>query len=97
MPISLWVQILKGETHIPTCLSPGAQNLIRRILDPNPKTRINEAEIKADDWFKQDYTPAIPNDDEEDIISVDEPFSIKEVLENVKCISFLVLVLNTLI
>ncbi|XP_072959371.1 CBL-interacting protein kinase 1-like [Typha angustifolia] len=62
----LYQKIFKGDTRIPKWLSPGAQNLLRRILNPSPVTRINMAGIKADDWFKQDYTPVVPYDDDED-------------------------------
>ncbi|KAL3505549.1 hypothetical protein ACH5RR_030931 [Cinchona calisaya] len=62
----LYQKIFKGEAQIPKWLSPGAQHLINRILDPNPRTRISMADIKRDDWFKQDYSPAIPDDDDED-------------------------------
>lgn len=62
-------QILKGDVHIPKWLSAGAKNLIKRILDPNPHTRITMAQIKEDGWFKQDYTPVNP--DEEDLESDD--------------------------
>ncbi|XP_040990511.1 CBL-interacting serine/threonine-protein kinase 1-like isoform X2 [Juglans microcarpa x Juglans regia] len=74
----LYQKIFKGDTQIPTWLSPGAQNMIRRILDPNPLTRITTADIKADEWFKQGYSPANPDDDE-DIHIDDEAFSIHEV------------------
>ena len=54
--------------------------MIRRILDPDPNTRINVDEIKADNWFKQDYTPAIPYDDDEDDTKFnDVPVAVKEV------------------
>ncbi|XP_009392162.2 CBL-interacting protein kinase 1-like [Musa acuminata AAA Group] len=77
----LYQKILKGDVQIPKWLSPGARNLITRILDPNPHTRMNMAQIKEDKWFKQDYDPAKPEEDEEDISSDDEAFSIKEVAE----------------
>lgn len=76
----LYQKILKGSPQIPKWLSPGAQNLIRRILDPNPNNRITMAEIKDHEWFKQGYSPAIPADDEDDntcvddaVLTVDEP------------------------
>ncbi|XP_072974982.1 CBL-interacting protein kinase 1-like [Typha angustifolia] len=75
----LYLKILKGELQIPRWLSPGAQNIIKKILDPNPQTRINMAQIKEDYWFKQDYIPDIP--EEEDISSDDEASAIKEVAE----------------
>lgn len=63
----LYQKIFKGEAQIPKWLSPGAKDLIKRILDPNPHTRITMHEIKEHDWFKQDYTPVGPiEEDEED-------------------------------
>ncbi|XP_061346690.1 CBL-interacting serine/threonine-protein kinase 1-like isoform X2 [Gastrolobium bilobum] len=75
----LYQKILKGDCQIPKWLSPGAQNIIKRILDPNPKTRISMAMIKENEWFKEGYTPANPDDEEEDAYIDDEAFSIQEV------------------
>lgn len=63
---------------MPKWLPSGAKNLIKRILDPNPKTRITMADIKADEWFKQDYTPAIVNEEEDDVLIDDEVLSLSE-------------------
>ncbi|MBA0598531.1 hypothetical protein Gorai_008288, partial [Gossypium raimondii] len=52
--------------------------MIKRILDPNPNTRITMAGIKNDEWFKQDYSPAVPDDEEEDTYFDDEAFSMSE-------------------
>ncbi|KAL3641857.1 CBL-interacting serine/threonine-protein kinase 1 [Castilleja foliolosa] len=62
----LYQKIFKGDVQIPKWLSPGAKQLIKRILDPNPSTRITMDEIKEDEWFKQDYAPLDPNMDEEE-------------------------------
>ncbi|XP_004297073.1 PREDICTED: CBL-interacting serine/threonine-protein kinase 1 isoform X2 [Fragaria vesca subsp. vesca] len=75
----LYQKILKGDVQIPKWLSPGAQNLIRRVLDPSPLTRINMTDIKSDEWFKQDYFPAKADEEEEDINVDTEAYSIKEV------------------
>ncbi|XP_008390489.1 CBL-interacting serine/threonine-protein kinase 1-like isoform X2 [Malus domestica] len=75
----LYQKILKGETSIPKWLSPGAKNLLKRILDPNPATRITMTGIKPDEWFKQDYSPVNPDEEEEDKNVDDEAFSIHEV------------------
>ncbi|KAK4856175.1 hypothetical protein QYF36_014840 [Acer negundo] len=75
----LYQKIFKGDAKIPKWLSPGAQNMLRRILDPNPATRITMSGIKADEWFNQDYTPANPNDEEEDTFIDDEALSMQEV------------------
>ncbi|MBA0811481.1 hypothetical protein Gohar_003378, partial [Gossypium harknessii] len=74
----LYQKIFKGDTRIPKWLSSGARNMIKRILDPNPNTRITMAGIKNDEWFKQDYSPAVPDDDEEDTYFDDEAFSMSE-------------------
>lgn len=66
---------------MPKWLSPGAQALIRKVLDPSPLTRINMTDIKSDDWFKKDYFPANPEEEEEEDINVDaEAFSINEMV-----------------
>ncbi|XP_024922263.1 CBL-interacting serine/threonine-protein kinase 1 isoform X2 [Ziziphus jujuba] len=75
----LYQKILKGDTQMPKWLSPGAQNILKRILDPNPVTRITMAGIKSDEWFIQGYVPANPDDEEENIHIDDEAFSIHEV------------------
>uniref|UniRef100_M8BEN0 non-specific serine/threonine protein kinase n=1 Tax=Aegilops tauschii TaxID=37682 RepID=M8BEN0_AEGTA len=51
--VVLYQKIFKGDTQIPEWLSPGAQNLLRRILEPNPMKRINMAEIKIHEWFQK--------------------------------------------
>ncbi|CAA6663664.1 unnamed protein product [Spirodela intermedia] len=74
----LYQKIFKGETQIPNWLSPGARRMIRRILDPNPKTRLTVDDIRADDWFKEGYTPAVPDEDDEDAHRDSDEFSVKE-------------------
>ncbi|RZS09051.1 hypothetical protein BHM03_00040095 [Ensete ventricosum] len=60
-----------------------AQKMLGRILDPNPVTRINVAGIRADDWFKKDYSPAVPYDfnDDDDALSLYGSLPIKEVVK----------------
>ncbi|XP_004252954.1 CBL-interacting serine/threonine-protein kinase 1 isoform X1 [Solanum lycopersicum] len=77
----LYQKIFKGDAPIPKWLSQGAKNLIKRILDPNPQTRITMAEIKEDEWFKQNYTPTNPDEEEvesDDTSSDDEVLTIHE-------------------
>lgn len=38
------------------------------------------SDIKEHDWFKQDYTPAHPEEDDDDVHIDDEALSINEVL-----------------
>ncbi|XP_012574548.1 CBL-interacting serine/threonine-protein kinase 1-like isoform X2 [Cicer arietinum] len=75
----LYQKIFKGDVQIPRWLSPGAQNIIKRILDPNPKSRITMSMIKEDKWFKEGYNPVNRDDEEEDVSNEDEAFSIQEV------------------
>lgn len=51
---------------MPKWLSPGAKNLIKRILDPNPHTRISMHDIKDHEWFKRDYIPLGPKEEDEE-------------------------------
>uniref|UniRef100_A0A1J3D1T9 non-specific serine/threonine protein kinase n=1 Tax=Noccaea caerulescens TaxID=107243 RepID=A0A1J3D1T9_NOCCA len=77
----LYQKICKGDPPIPRWLSPGARTMIKRMLDPNPVTRITVTGIKANEWFKHEYTPSIPDDDdddEEDVDTDDDAFSIQE-------------------
>jgi len=77
--VVLYQKIIKGEAKIPKWLSVGAQILLKRILDPNPKTRIDMAGIKSNDWFNKDYIPAVPYEEEEETTIPDSFFPIKEV------------------
>jgi 5'-AMP-activated protein kinase catalytic alpha subunit len=74
------VQIFKGDTHIPEWLSPEAQDLLRRILKPDPKKRINMAEIKTHEWFQKDYIPVAPYEDNDDDVQLGTILPAKEVL-----------------
>nr|GEY83900.1 CBL-interacting serine/threonine-protein kinase 1 isoform X3 [Tanacetum cinerariifolium] len=55
-----------------------AKNLINRMHDPNAKTRITMADIKTEEWFKQDYTPAVCEEEEEYVLIDDEVLSLHE-------------------
>ncbi|CAN6285866.1 unnamed protein product [Urochloa humidicola] len=53
----LYKQICQANISCPPWFSPGAKKFIKRIIDPNPDTRITIAEILEDEWFKKDYKP----------------------------------------
>ncbi|KAJ4755246.1 CBL-interacting serine/threonine-protein kinase 17 [Rhynchospora pubera] len=63
-------KIVRGDLRIPKWLSPEAQNILKRMLDPRPITRLNMAGIKAHEWFRQDYTPTVPFEDEEECTAI---------------------------
>ncbi|KAM0848508.1 hypothetical protein ACQ4PT_054344 [Festuca glaucescens] len=76
--VVLYQKIFKGDTHIPEWLSPGAQDLLRMILKPDPKKRINMAEIKTHDWFQKDYIPVAPYDDNDEDVQFGAVLPVKE-------------------
>ncbi|GJN08029.1 hypothetical protein PR202_ga25914 [Eleusine coracana subsp. coracana] len=57
--IALYKKISEAQFSCPSWISAGAKNLITRILDPNPTTRITIAQILEHPWFKKGYKPPI--------------------------------------
>ncbi|XVF27280.1 hypothetical protein REPUB_Repub14bG0093100 [Reevesia pubescens] len=55
--MALYKKIFKADFSCPPWFSSSAKKLIKRILDPNPLTRITIAEIIENDWFKKGYMP----------------------------------------
>ncbi|TYI30432.1 hypothetical protein ES332_A05G387400v1 [Gossypium tomentosum] len=51
LPLQIW----EASFSCPSWFSSGARNLIKRILDPSPLTRITIPEILQDEWFKKRY------------------------------------------
>ncbi|KMT20533.1 hypothetical protein BVRB_1g005170 [Beta vulgaris subsp. vulgaris] len=54
---TLYSKIEHADFSFPSWFSMGAKSLIKRILDPNPQSRIRMEDIKDDEWFKKGYTP----------------------------------------
>lgn len=55
--MALYKKIFKAEFTFPPWFSSSAKKLIKKILDPNPLTRITAAEIIENEWFKKGYKP----------------------------------------
>ncbi|XP_054777532.1 CBL-interacting serine/threonine-protein kinase 23 isoform X2 [Prosopis cineraria] len=55
--MSLYKKIFKADFTCPPWFSSSAKKIIKRILDPNPATRITIAEVIENDWFKKGYVP----------------------------------------
>ncbi|XP_010500348.1 PREDICTED: CBL-interacting serine/threonine-protein kinase 17-like [Camelina sativa] len=70
-------KIFKGDPPIPRWITPGAKIMIKRMLDPNPVTRMTIANIKANDWFRHEYTPST-YDEDDDAYSIQEDVSEEE-------------------
>ncbi|KAL0373865.1 UNVERIFIED_CONTAM: CBL-interacting serine/threonine-protein kinase [Sesamum radiatum] len=67
---ALYRRIQKAEFSFPSWFSSGAKRLIKRILDPNPLTRITISEILENEWFKKNYKP--PHFAAEEDVSLDD-------------------------
>ncbi|MQL72303.1 hypothetical protein Taro_004627 [Colocasia esculenta] len=52
-----YLQIFKADFSCPSWFSTSAKKLIKKILDPNPSTRITIAEVIQNEWFKKGYQP----------------------------------------
>jgi len=68
--MTLYKLISRANVSCPPWFSAGARNLIKRIIDPNPQTRITIAEILEDEWFKKDYKP--PHFEQNDDVSLED-------------------------
>lgn len=58
----LYEKISNADFTCPSWFSPGAIKFLRRILDPNPVTRITISEILKDEWFKKGYKRPVFDD-----------------------------------
>ncbi|KAK9075651.1 hypothetical protein SSX86_003977 [Deinandra increscens subsp. villosa] len=60
--MEMYKKISKGAFKCPQWFSPEVKNLISRILDTDPNTRITAAEIMENSWFKKGFKKIkIPN------------------------------------
>lgn len=55
--MSLYKKIFKAEFSCPSWFSTSAKKLIKKILDPNPQTRISISQVIENEWFKKGYQP----------------------------------------
>ncbi|KAL3616234.1 hypothetical protein CASFOL_039624 [Castilleja foliolosa] len=53
--MSMYKKICKGEFRCPKWMSRDLKQLLTRLLDKNPETRITIDEIKRDPWFREGY------------------------------------------
>ncbi|OAY65355.1 CBL-interacting protein kinase 9 [Ananas comosus] len=72
--MTLYKKICKANFSCPLWFSSGAKKLIKRILDPNPHTRITIPEILEDEWFKRGYKP--PSFEQGEDVSLDDVESV---------------------
>ncbi|KAK9947554.1 hypothetical protein M0R45_003172 [Rubus argutus] len=77
---TLYKKINAAEFSCPFWFSPGANSLIHKILDPNPKTRIRIEGIRKDPWFRKNYVRVEHREDEE--VSLDDVRAVFEDIED---------------
>ncbi|KAG6621560.1 hypothetical protein I3842_Q020000 [Carya illinoinensis] len=62
---TLYEKINAAEFSCPSWFCFGVKSLIHKILDPNPKTRIQIEGIRKDPWFRKNYVPVKYREDKE--------------------------------
>ncbi|KAL0442493.1 UNVERIFIED_CONTAM: CBL-interacting serine/threonine-protein kinase [Sesamum latifolium] len=77
--VNLWAEstgeIFKADFTCPSWFSSSAKKLIKRILDPNPSTRITISEVLENEWFKKGYKPPIFEQEEVTLDDVNSIFN----------------------
>lgn len=76
---TLYQKINAADFACPFWFSSGVQRLIHKILDPNPKTRIQIEGIKKDPWFRKNYVPVEHRDEE---VSLDDVCAVFDDIED---------------
>ncbi|GJS45349.1 CBL-interacting serine/threonine-protein kinase 23-like protein [Tanacetum coccineum] len=73
--MALYKKIFKADFSCPPWFSASAKKLIKRILDPNPETRITTAEVIENEWFKKGYVAPRFEQEEISLVDVDAIFN----------------------
>ncbi|XP_047964751.1 CBL-interacting serine/threonine-protein kinase 9 [Salvia hispanica] len=74
--MALYRKIQRAIFFLPSWFSSGAKDVIKRILDPNPVTRMTIPEILEHEWFRVDYkAPHFEQDEDVSLDDVDAVFS----------------------
>ncbi|XP_009607229.1 CBL-interacting serine/threonine-protein kinase 24 isoform X1 [Nicotiana tomentosiformis] len=77
---TLYTKINAAEFSCPFWFSPGATSLIRKIIDPNPRTRIKIEGIRRDPWFRKNYMPVRAKADE--VVNLDDVRAVFDDIED---------------
>ncbi|KAK4344389.1 hypothetical protein RND71_037483 [Anisodus tanguticus] len=77
---TLYTKINAAEFSCPFWFSPGAASLIRKIIDPNPQTRIKIEGIKRDPWFRKNYMAVRAKADE--VVNLDDVRAVFDDIED---------------
>ncbi|XP_062078077.1 CBL-interacting serine/threonine-protein kinase 24-like isoform X1 [Humulus lupulus] len=77
---TLYNKINAAKFSCPYWFSHGAKSLIHKILDPNPRTRIQIEGIRKDPWFRRNYVPVEHREDEE--VNLDDVCAVFDDIED---------------
>ncbi|XP_055801106.1 CBL-interacting serine/threonine-protein kinase 24 [Solanum dulcamara] len=77
---TLYTKIKAAEFSCPFWFSPRATSLIRKIIDPNPQTRIKIEGIKRDPWFCKNYRAVRAKADE--VVNLDDVRAVFDDIED---------------
>ncbi|KAK7290395.1 hypothetical protein RIF29_04791 [Crotalaria pallida] len=81
--MQMYRKIIKGDFKCPPWFQADARRLLRRILDPNPKTRITIDKIMESSWFRKGYKkieasqipPFSPRDNDDYFLDIESALS----------------------
>lgn len=76
--LTLYRKIDQAEFSLPSWFSPAVSDLITKILDPNPHTRMTISEILENEWFRVDDRAVNCCEEDVDVDDVDAVFGSQE-------------------
>ncbi|KAL1213342.1 CBL-interacting serine/threonine-protein kinase 15 [Cardamine amara subsp. amara] len=85
--MELYKKIGKAEVKFPNWFAPGAKRLLKRILDPNPNTRVSTEKIMKSSWFRKGLQEEKESVDEETDVEVEANANANADMEKKRCIN----------
>ncbi|KAL1213287.1 CBL-interacting serine/threonine-protein kinase 15 [Cardamine amara subsp. amara] len=85
--MELYKKIGKAEVKFPSWFAPGAKRLLKRILDPNPNTRVSTEKIMKSSWFRKGLQEEKESVDEETDVEVEANANANADMEKKRCIN----------
>lgn len=83
--VCLYRKIMESNYRCPPWFSVETRRLLARMLDPNPKTRITIARIKANPWFQKGGPCCLPLTDDKPLAITNETGPVLLGKETCKC------------
>lgn len=80
--MAMYKKIVKADYKFPAWFSSDVKKLLKKILDPNPKTRYSIADILENPWFKKGFKSKAfrnkPQSEDQVLMDVDAAFNLNE-------------------